>query len=124
MASGPRVLVIDDDHDMLVLVASTLCRAGFTVAATAPGGHEALDLAEQLRPPPDVVLLDYRMPGMDGLVCASALRDRWPHPRLVLFTSECLDGDLPRRAAECGIEQVISKRELFVLPQRLRELAS
>ncbi len=67
----PLVLIIDDEPDHAEIVATLLERRGF-LAATAPDGGRGLELAERLKP--DVVLLDVRMPAVDGYATARALR--------------------------------------------------
>lgn len=59
----PRVLVIDDDDELAEVVRQALRESGFAVA-TVRHGAAALDLIEQIRP--DLILLDLRMPIMDG----------------------------------------------------------
>ncbi len=64
---GPRVLYIDDDADARRLLAKALSLRGYEVRASADGPS---GLAELKREPADVVLLDLRLPGMDGIeVC-------------------------------------------------------
>jgi CheY-like chemotaxis protein len=58
-----RLLVIDDDPDILTLMAEALTFHGYKVS-TASGGQEALDRVRRERP--DLVLLDLKMPGVDG----------------------------------------------------------
>lgn len=70
-ATPVRVLVVDDEVDNLDLLAHLLRSAGYEVS-TAPTGREALDLARRLDP--DLILLDVRMPGMDGFEVCSALK--------------------------------------------------
>jgi len=57
------VLVIDDDTDVLELIDDILARAGHQVVAVA-SGQDALTVARSVGP--DLILLDYNMPGMDG----------------------------------------------------------
>jgi two-component system chemotaxis response regulator CheY len=59
----PRVLVIDDDDELAEVVRQALRESGFAVA-TVRHGAAALDLIGQIRP--DLILLDLRMPIMDG----------------------------------------------------------
>ncbi|MEZ0230202.1 MAG: diguanylate cyclase, partial [Planctomycetota bacterium] len=64
---GPRVLYIDDDADARRLLSKALSLRGYEVRAAADG---PTGLAELKREPADVVLLDLRLPGMDGIeVC-------------------------------------------------------
>jgi CheY-like chemotaxis protein len=66
-----RVLVVDDDREIRVLVAANLRRDGYTVVE-ASDGPEALDVAVRLLP--DLVLLDMTLPGMDGVEVARQLK--------------------------------------------------
>jgi len=67
----PLVLIIDDEPDHAEIVATLLERRGF-LAATAPDGRYGVELAGRLKP--DVVLLDVRMPAVDGYATARELR--------------------------------------------------
>src|SRR5580765_3338389 len=82
----PKVLLVDDEPDTLALLDYVLCAAGFDVA-TATNGAEALDLARHVRP--DVVLLDIKLPDVDGFaVCELLHAHAAPAPRPVsLFGS-------------------------------------
>lgn len=66
---GKYVLVAEDDNDILNLVQAVLEDEGFEVGTTA--GAQTLQAVEAR--PPDVILLDYQMPGMDGIRIAQAL---------------------------------------------------
>lgn len=63
MKSRPRILVVDDDAPILVLMKNVLREFGFE-AITAGGGAEALEAARSARP--DLMLIDRNMPGMSG----------------------------------------------------------
>src|SRR3972149_3322934 len=67
-----KILVIDDDASSLSLLQMHLERDGFAVV-TAGSGTEGLRLAEEHKP--DAVILDVRMPGMDGYEVCGRLRD-------------------------------------------------
>jgi CheY-like chemotaxis protein len=67
----PRILVVDDSATVRMLVERTLARAGYDVTV-ASDGAEALDVAQAS--PPDLVLLDFVMPRMNGFQFAQALR--------------------------------------------------
>lgn len=66
-----RVLVVDDEPDIVALVAFHLARAGYRVA-TAATGHEAVALAQQERP--SLIVLDLMLPGLSGFEVLERLR--------------------------------------------------
>ena len=69
---GP-ILVVDDDEDMVAEISTLLKRAGHTVL-TAYNGREALDLLLSADPEPWLVLLDLKMPVMDGWELLALMR--------------------------------------------------
>jgi len=70
-ARPPRALVIEDERDIVDLIKGHLSRLGFQVTS-AYTGERGLDLA--LTDPPDVVLVDIRLPGIDGREVIRRLR--------------------------------------------------
>ena len=79
-----RLLVVDDDPDMLRLLSMRLGAAGHQV--TAVGSAEAA-LAEVERQRPQLVLSDVRLPGRDGLALFDELRQRHPSLPVILLTA-------------------------------------
>jgi DNA-binding response OmpR family regulator len=69
----PRILVVDDEEDLLSLVSAVLGGAGYEVF-TANSGQSALDLLEQEKV--DLVLLDVMMPEMDGWAVVREMKNR------------------------------------------------
>jgi len=103
-ARGDAVLVVDDDFDLLEMVQTLLEISGYRVV-TAMDGEEALaKVAEEM---PSVILLDMKMPGMDGWEFAREFRERFDHqvPIVVLTAAENAAG----RAAEIGAEGYLGK---------------
>src|SRR2546423_12268245 len=88
-----RVLVADDDPDILKIVAANLRAEGFEVDAVA-NGLEAQ--ARALRTLPDLIVLDVTMPGRDGLEVLAALRARPETAEIpvVLLTARSSDSDI------------------------------
>lgn len=80
-----RVLVVDDHEVVRSGLASLLEGTQVEVVALASGGDEALPLAHRHRP--DIVLLDIRMNGMDGLATLEELRRTVPECRVIMFSS-------------------------------------
>jgi DNA-binding NarL/FixJ family response regulator len=93
-AAGPlRVLVVDDQLPFRTAIRRVLRRAStLEVIAEASDGAEAVALTGQLHP--DIVLLDVRMPGMDGPTAARIIAERWPEVSVVLCSSHARE-DLP-----------------------------
>ena len=101
-------LVIADDHLIirqgLRLILET--EADFELAGEAADGAEALELCAQLRP--DVVLMDLRMPGMDGLTAIERLRAEQPQIAVVILTTFNED-DLMLRGLQAGARGYLLK---------------
>jgi len=101
------VLVVDDNPLNLELVSDVLTAAGLTVRQ-ASSGEEALRVAREL--PPDLILLDIGLPGMDGYAAVRALRAD-PATRgiiTVALTAFAMPEDAAR-AREAGFDGYISK---------------
>lgn len=82
---GNKILVVDDDTSIRLLVSDVLTDQGFTVS-TAPSGEAALARLEQ--EPFDLILLDIMMKGMDGLEVCRRVRDRVDCPILFLSAKD------------------------------------
>jgi len=91
MIARIRVLIVDDQ---------TLIREGFRkllelepdieIVDMASNGESALAAVERLRAqntPPDVILMDIRMPNMDGIAATKAIKERWPEAHVVILTT-------------------------------------
>ncbi|MDH2425697.1 response regulator transcription factor [Sphaerisporangium sp. TRM90804] len=80
-SSPSRILVVDDDPTVAEVVVKYLERDGHVVESVRDGA-EALRRA--LADPPDLLVLDLMLPGMDGLQICKKLRERWPVPVIML----------------------------------------
>ena len=109
MSQSPpiRVLIVDD-HPMVRrgLAAFLLAYNDLALAGEAAGGEEALRMCEKAAP--DVVLMDLKMPGLDGVSTTRALRERFPHIQVIALTS-FQDKDWVRRALEAGAVSYLLK---------------
>ena len=103
-----RVMVVDDTDHVRRMLTSMLSLDGFEVVGGARGGPEALDGIDAADP--DIVVIDYKMPGMDGLSTAREIRARRPDQTMILYTAY-VDDDIERQAAEAGISVVLGKVE-------------
>ena len=127
MPPGPsqrpvRVLVVDDHADVRFLVRVILEDAAPDVvfAGDAPGAEEAVAALEELDP--DVVVLDARMPRVDGFEAAGMLLERRPGLP-ILLCSAIVDDEIRSRAQAAGIAACLSKDYFEAIPQVVLELA-
>lgn len=80
-----QALIVDDSpRSRAGLRALLTTSPEVTVIAEASSGGEAVEQVEQHQP--DVVLMDVRMPGMDGLTATRCIKKNWPQTRVVLLT--------------------------------------
>jgi DNA-binding NarL/FixJ family response regulator len=88
-----RIVLADDEPLVRAGVRMLAQAAGdIDVCGEAANGVEAVALVERLRP--DVVLLDLRMPRMDGTTATSRILDRWPGARIVMLTTFSSDKEV------------------------------
>ena len=81
MPVAKKVLVVDDHKDLRDLITRRVEDAGYDLVGSATNGPEALLAAAELMP--DVVVLDYMMPGMTGEEVARGMRQRLPKIKIV-----------------------------------------
>ena len=86
MSEAIRILLVDDQRLMREGLRVLLAlESDLEVIGEADNGEAALNAYEALQP--DVVLMDVRMPGMDGVEATWRLRERWPKARIVILTT-------------------------------------
>ena len=95
-----RVLIVDD-HPMVRkgLASFLLVMDGLELLGEAKDGAEALWWCEES--PPDVILMDLIMPGMDGLAATRTIRQRWPEIQIIALTS-FQEEELVHQALQAG----------------------
>lgn len=97
-ARALRVLLVDDNPNMRRVLRGLLEDTGIQVVAEATNGLEGVAQAQAVRP--DVVLMDWRMPELDGIQATARIRQQLPEVQVVMFSSAegAGSGDLARRA--------------------------
>jgi len=102
-----KILVVDDEQDIVDLVSYNLRKEGYKVF-TASNGTQAVEVASTLKP--DVVILDIMMPGMDGFeVCRSLRQDPSLAPTAIMFLT-AKSGEIDQiLGLELGADDYIQK---------------
>jgi CheY-like chemotaxis protein len=107
-----NILLVDDEPDALDLFRDLFSKKGYRVEC-ASSGVDALTCVEKADV--DVVLLDIKMPEMDGLETLAKLKQKMPQLTVIMLTIYGYDEDLVNKALELGASGYISKN--LPLPQ-------
>lgn len=116
-----RLLIVDDDPLAALSLQTILSAKGFDVIATGHSGEEAIDLYDQLQP--DLLLMDIRMDGINGLEAARRILSRDSDAKILFLTTFSDDGYI-KEAISLGAMGYILKQNYENLPETLRLAAS
>ena len=111
-----RVLLVEDNTSLRSSLRELLEDEGFDVVGEADDGEQGVDAARRLQP--DVVLMDLKMPKMDGIEATRQIKQVAPQAR-VLIMSAYLDDTLERWAREAGAFAFVGKAASFDRLHRL-----
>jgi CheY-like chemotaxis protein len=115
-----RILVVDDSPPVLNSIKFMLeSVSDWIVAGEAHDGREAIEKVALLNP--DLVLLDFTMPVMNGLDAARELLHIRPDLPIVMFTHS---PEIDREALLCGCRRVVSKTKILLLISVLHDIFS
>lgn len=103
-----RIMVVDDEEDILFVIRKMLEKEGFEVI-TVESGEEALEKLNKLKP--DMILLDVMMPGLDGWETCAKIKSEKEIKDIpvVMLTAKTGDEDKIKALDECRAEWHISK---------------
>jgi len=121
-----RVLMAEDDYLVGKMIRGMLQKIGYTIVGEATDGAEALSLVQTLRP--DVVLMDIKMPDMDGIEATRRIQECCPTPVVVMTAFD--RQELVEQATEAGVGAYLVKppsapeieRAVTVAMARFRDL--
>lgn len=102
---GQRVLLAEDEALIRLDLAEMLTEAGYEVVGQASNGEEAVSLAESLQP--DLIIMDIKMPVMDGLTAAETIGEQRICP--VIMLTAFSQKELVERARDAGVMAYIVK---------------
>lgn len=101
-----RIMIVDDNAAMRKVLAALLTSAGHEVVATLEDGNALEDQISELMP--DVVCLDYNLPGRDGLTLIKVVHARWPQIDVIFITGSSESG-IEEKSADAGASGFIRK---------------
>ena len=106
-----RFLIVDDSELVRKSLRTVLqANPDWEICGEAADGESAVELFKELHP--NIVILDFQMPGINGIETASRMSQIAPAVPIVLFTQHA-SPDLERHAREAGIRSVVSKTNAF-----------
>ena len=112
-----RILLVDDEADMLLLLQAMLSNSHWEVLGKALTAEDALRMSPELEP--DVAIVDYMMPGMHGFDLAAELKTMHPNCTVVIFSAF----DVEREAkAHANVDHFLSKTKIGRLEQLLLDI--
>lgn len=116
-------LILADDHAVVVmgLEAVLSLEPDIEVVATAEDGYAAVEAYS--RELPDLILLDLRMPGMDGLEAASRIRAGFPDARILFLTSYETEHEIQRALSSGAAGYILKRSKGAELVQAIRTVA-
>lgn len=120
-ADKRKVLIADDEPNIVTALEFLLKRAGYDVR-TATNGEEALALVESYAP--DLVLIDIMMPGKSGYEVCQRMRERpeWRHIKIVMVTAKGREAEISKGlslGADLYVTKPFSTQELIAAVDRL-----
>ncbi len=102
-----RILIVDDSSMIRSSLRSWFEKSSdWQICGEAENGQMAIQKVDELHP--DLVILDFQMPGMNGLEAARQINDRAPQTAMLMFTMHP-SGELLRAARQAGVRDVVSK---------------
>ena len=104
MGTIKKVLVVDDNNDLRIVVSKMLSRLGYEVSS-ADSGENGLGIF--LEKKFDIVLSDYEMPGIDGIAFACSVKKSSPRTPVVIMTGAGKESVFSRKST--AVDEVISK---------------
>ena len=115
-----KILIVEDDATIRMLLEMALLGAGFKEVKSAARGDEGLSEARRMKP--DLVLLDLMLPGLDGFTVAKRIREtpELAVTKIIMLTARTQNEDIVR-GLECGADDYVTKPfDRLVLLARVR----
>ena len=106
-----KILIVDDDEDIVDLFEKFLKLEGYNIIAKAFNGEEALEIYKSFQNAPDIILMDHRMPGKDGLETTKEMLSINPNCKIIFVSA---DYSVREKALEAGAIDFLEKPIDFI----------
>ena len=100
------IFIVDDDIEIISVYREILRLTNHEIIAEAPNGEEAVEIFKAMKKLPDIIIMDYRMPGINGLEAMKYIRDINPLQGIIFVTA---DQGIGMKAIELGANSFILK---------------
>ncbi len=121
--SKAKLLFVDDEAAFLDAMKRRLVKRGFEVE-TATGGMEALDILEAKANSIEVVILDVKMPGMDGIETLGEIKRKYPIVEVIMLTGHATVGSAIEGMKRGAFDYLMKPAEIESFTQKIEEAAS
>jgi DNA-binding NarL/FixJ family response regulator len=123
-AAAPIGVVLVEDNEVFRESLELMLEAtpDIRVVASVPDGEAALDLCAQVDP--DVVLVDYRLPGLDGVETTAGIRSRCPRAAVVVLTATVESGEAAALFEAGAVACLTKDRDLEEIVGAIRNAAN
>lgn len=101
-----KIFIVDDDEDIRKLYERFLNNSSFEILPSAKNGEEAIEKFKRFKNKPDIILLDYIMPGLNGLETAKTILALVPETKIIMISS---DNSIEKKALQIGIKRFLTK---------------
>lgn len=86
--SIPNLMIVEDDLDIQTLFKLRFAAKGYDVVSTAASGLEAVQIYEESNKKPDIIIMDYKMPGMNGLDAMRVILKANPNAKVIIISAD------------------------------------
>ncbi|MDP4693863.1 MAG: response regulator transcription factor, partial [Opitutales bacterium] len=103
-----RVLVVDDNALLRLGLTETISiEPGLELVGSAENGESAIELVRELKP--DVITMDYQMPGINGVECTRRIVEEFPNAKIILLSVFDSEEDI-WKAEQAGVKGYLTKK--------------
>ena len=121
IGSRIKVLIVDDDPDLLKLCSSYLRLFDLNVVGTASNGFDALEMLKDSITKPDVIVIDYHMPEINGIETSKMILKIDNSYKIIMISA---DSSIKNKALCSGIHEFIEKPfKFWILGEKIKQVA-